>query len=593
MCLVQVCCKPRITAKPFPMKVFVDIIVPVHNAEETIEETVQSAMSQSVPAYLLSAGAGGDNGDPSTTSCRDKIVLDKYERHSLDDVTIDIAICCQNDGSTDSSLDLLHKLCDYKKEHNKNNEKKCENNHLKTNTKLLIGSNDDGIAKGAGAARNRAASLRSQQCPVENIDEQLYFLCLLDSDDVMHPHRIAHQVSVMMALATEERNATLLGTTFDRIPKDSTWHYTHWANNLKDERLMLERFRELTILQPTWMMTKQRFELLGGYIESSDLGGDALSRKKEGESNSVYKLIHPKYDTEQTLKLAEDFRFFHAHLSYPYGIECSVEHRTGTLKLIRTAEPLLSYRHREGQSQSSSTPRKLLLQLRTKAFADTIILQNERWTKDGGFIIWGAGRDGKDFFKALPDDLKECVRAFVDVDEKKLASGYYSMAKEIESAIGQEKSEKKQKQKHRKKRECYKIPLVHFSLIASDDDKRKELIETWVNGCGDDEISGRITKHKTSNEKVQLCEEDIVLPQKRGIVDSITATALKRLKTLVQRKVHAIPKKDVVNTDMIEKNILSKLPVVVCVAMNRTNGVLEANVKNIGRQEGINLWHLS
>jgi hypothetical protein len=130
-------------------------------------------------------------------------------------------------------------------------------------------------------------------------------------------------------------------------------------------------------------------------------------------------------------------------------------------------------------------------------------------------------------------------------------------------------------------------------LIASDDDKRKELIEIWVNGCGDDEITGRITKQKTSNERVELCEEDIVLPQKRGIVDSVTVTALKRLKTLVQRKVHAIPKKDVVNTDMIETNILAKLPVVVCVAMNRTNGVLEANVKNIGRQEGINLWHLS
>lgn len=571
------------------MKVFVDVIIPVHNAEETIEETIQSAMSQSVPAYLLSAG--GDNGDPSTISFRDKSVLDKYKRHPLDGVTIDIAICCQNDGSTDSSLDLIHKLCDSKKEHN--NENNSGKNRFKINTKLLIGSNDNGIAKGAGAARNRAASLRSQQCPVENIDEQLYFYCLLDSDDVMHPHRIAHQVSVMMALATEERNSTLLGTTFDRIPKDSTWHYTHWANNLKDERLLLERFRELTILQPTWMITKQRFELLGGYIESTELGGDALSRKKEGESNSVYKLIHPKYDTEQTLKLAEDFRFFHAHLSYPYGTDCSTEHQRGTLKLIRTAEPLLSYRHREGQSQSSSTPRKLLLQLRTKAFADTIILRDEKWTK--GFIIWGAGRDGKDFFKALPDDMKEFVRAFVDVDEKKIESGYYSMAKEIESAIGQEISEKEseKKKKHRKKRENYKIPLVHFSLIANDDDKRKELIENWVNGHGDDLIAGRITKHKPFNEKVQLCEEDIALPQKRGNVESITATAQKRLKVLVQRKVHAIPNKDVVNTEMIEKNILSKLPVVVCVAMNRTNGVLEANVKNIGRQEGINLWHLS
>lgn len=35
------------------------------------------------------------------------------------------------------------------------------------------------------------------------------------------------------------------------------------------------------------------------------------------------------------------------------------------------------------------------------------------------------------------------------------------------------------------------------------------------------------------------------------------------------------------------------LPVVVCVAMYRTNGALESNVKSIDRQEGVDLWYFS
>jgi len=581
------------------MRVYVDVIIPVHDAEETIEETVQSAMSQSVPSYLLTSNhdvsGGGDDdgggGDTFTTPCHDKNILDNYKRHPLNGITLDIAVCCQNDGSQDASLDLLHKLSVYnKKIHDgTENERNCN-----IEIQIFIESNEN--SKGAGAARNRAASLRLQQCPIARRDDQPYFLCLLDSDDVMHPHRIADQVSVMLALPVEERNATLLGTTFDRIPKDSTWHYTQWANNLKENRLMLERFRELTILQPTWMITKERFDLLGGYIESAELGNDDTGPKMRGTCDNIYRLIHSKYDTDHTLRLAEDLRLFHAHLSYPFGRhgqKSNMEDERGTLKLIRTAEPLLTYRHREGQSQSSSTPRKLLLQLRTKAFTDTIILQNRKWTEDG-FIIWGAGRDGKDFFKALPDDVKACVRAFVDVDEKKIASGYYSAPKDIKCDQGLVlgKLEKKNRRK-----DCYKIPLVHFSLIASDDEKRKQMMKQFLDGPTDDEIAGRITKEKPSNAKEQrggAGEQHLPLPQKRSVDNSNTDKANKRAKvSSVQRQIHAIPKKDVVNFDMIEQNILSKLPVVVCVALYRTNGVLERNVKNIGREEGSDLWHFS
>mmetsp|Transcript_24596 Transcript_24596/g.25026 ORF Transcript_24596/g.25026 Transcript_24596/m.25026 type:complete len:129 (-) Transcript_24596:98-484(-) len=37
----------------------------------------------------------------------------------------------------------------------------------------------------------------------------------------------------------------------------------------------------------------------------------------------------------------------------------------------------------------------------------------------------------------------------------------------------------------------------------------------------------------------------------------------------------------------------TKLPIVVCVAMYRTDGVLETTVSSVGRTEGIDLWHFS
>ncbi len=96
-----------------------------------------------------------------------------------------------------------------------------------------------------------------------------------------------------------------------------------------------------------------------------------------------------------TLRLAEDTRFFYAHLR-----------AGGRLKLHRTPEPLLSYRHRSGTSQSSNTPRRLLLKLRAKAWEDAVFRgastpssvagvaddddndrHGGRWS--GGFAVWG------------------------------------------------------------------------------------------------------------------------------------------------------------------------------------------------------------
>jgi len=603
------------------MKIHVDVIIPVHNAAETIEETVMSVMQQSIPDYLVHISSH-DSNIPSTCTSSDNHCLatnldahvnDSYSRFSLKEVEIDLAICCQNDGSEDDSLDILQKI---QQSHltfaPRKKQRKTVDGQSKISCKLLIASNDDNIARGAGAARNGAASLRDKQFPIANdpnFDASLHFLCLLDSDDVMHPHRIAHQVSVMLALSKQERNSALLGCTFDRIPVDSTWHYTQWANFLTDERLMLERFRELTILQPTWMMTKARFDLLGGYIEAprnGQLVAKSQNEETDGPGDHVYTLIHPQYDTSQTMRLAEDLRFFHAHLSYPYQNSHKIKDNltnsgksnviAGSLQLIRTTEPLLSYRHRAGQSQSSSTPRKLLLQLRAKAFTDLVLTKEWRiessWASTNhngvGFIIWGAGRDGKDFFKSLPEDVKGSVKCFVDVDEKKIVSGYYVAPKENQRDRGEESSK-------RKRKECFKIPIVHWSLVAREEGKRKEEIDKWINGVdNDDELTGRITKQKQEEQGAM----DKRKPPETHTINNDQCpkqqlSKRQKIKPSRERKLHAISKKDKINLKLIETGALATLPVVVCVAMYRTNGALERNVQNIGRTEGIDLWHFS
>lgn len=552
------------------MRVLVDVLIPVHNAAETIQETVKSALEQSIPNYLRNESRNGTESH----------VHDSYSRISLKEVHIDIAICCQDDGSEDDSLKILkniqRSLLTKSTTLQEGTVHECDRHEL--TYQLFIGSDRNA---GAGAARNRASFLRSKMNPTPNhlSDTSLYFICLLDSDDIMHPHRIAHQVAVMLALSKEDRNSTLLGSNFNRIPANSTWHYTEWANALTDERLILEKFREITILQPTWMMTKARFKQLGGYIEASHLD-QLVSKSKEKIDCQAYKLVHPRYDTPQTLRLAEDLRLFYAHLSYPYLVKGNAAMNDsasniapGKLKMIRTKEPLLTYRHREGQSQSSSTSRKLLLQLRVKAFEDLILCNKSRmktsWlstVESEGFIIWGAGRDGKAFFKSLGDDVKKCVRCFVDVDEKKISNGYYVVPKDKACSANVSRP---------KVKECFKVPIIHFSLIASGCEARKELMNEWIHNQHEDNdiVAGRITKNRKKQCK----------PLK------------KRQKTEGEPKriLHAISKKDKENMEMIETGVLTKLPVVVCVAMYRTNGVLEKNVEKIGRCEGVDLWHFS
>ena len=602
--------------------IIVDVIIPVHNASLTIRETIASAMNQ---VWLR---------DVSSSS----------------KPNISVHVCCYDDASTDDSwliLQELHETYSAKQQYQQSTvscssgSKNYSNSSTETGnaipTQLWISrSQPDSAARGPGYARNRAVQMRdtiiipqstqSTDTPIEQ-----HFICWLDSDDIIHPARIYYQVHTMMQLKPAERLKTLLGTNFDRfittetdistcdkeddIPANDTItpHYTKWANELSHERLYLERFRELTIIQPTWMMCRHRYtHVLHGYLEcphkmesnqepasihrpgkSNKLNGidnditdvsstslhapcneesfsewirNVSSMHKPNDNNSVVKpwrLVHAEVETGTTIRVAEDLRFFHEHL-YSDGL---------LRRTIVTRTPLVSYRHRPGISQSALTSRKLLLALRVAAFEQMILFNthlgtNNAWTDK--FIIWGAGRDGKDFFKALSPEARQRVYCFADVDDTKIARGFYNYFSPTCSGIT------------KKQRTSLNIPVIHFSLAARDLSQRSRLYNSWkmnIDILLDDRCAhpyyGRIVKNQEMN--ADAANATTQLPQS------------KRIKVAQNSSVEKIDP----GTKSIDVSLLPNLPVVVCVAMYRTNGALENNVKLIDRVEGTDLWYFS
>ena len=206
----------------------VDVIIAVYNAESTIEECVLGALRQEIPDHLINDLCG----------CH-----------------FDICICCYDDASTDKSLGKLQSLEKERMWRYPSSEEMGDERATYDATmqmKLLIGTSPIGTtSRGAGYARNQAVKLRDEyeqnaNKAIEQREECPHFLCILDSDDIMHPTRIAEQTSAMLSLS--EHQKTLMGCQFTRIPKDSTQHYSQWANSLSDERLYLEQFRECTLV---------------------------------------------------------------------------------------------------------------------------------------------------------------------------------------------------------------------------------------------------------------------------------------------------------------------------------------------------------
>ena len=117
--------------------------------------------------------------------------------------------------------------------------------------RAVLGRSGAAAGGGCGFAKNRAVAQSSGE-----------WLCFQDVDDEMMPGRIAAQLA-----AARERPAALIGARVRREPEGSTARYAEWANTISAAQLVLHRFRECTLLMPTWFMARAVFEAGGGFRE--------------------------------------------------------------------------------------------------------------------------------------------------------------------------------------------------------------------------------------------------------------------------------------------------------------------------------------
>lgn len=250
-------------------------------------------------------------------------------------------------------------------------------------------------AGGAGRARNMAIRQSSGK-----------YLCFLDADDVMAPDRITRQLE-----AAVQNPHAIVGGGFVREPADATEHYTRWCNTMEPLQLVLEQYREITVILPTWFFSRELFEKVGGFEEASP--------EKEGE--------------------AEDLSYFHRHLS----VHASTDNSTTSLVRVGDAgSPVLMYRF-STTSSSWRTPRRKLLRLRVQAFEDRVLNGPRSRALWEQFTVWGGGRDSRQFISELSEAGAARVRALCDVDENKIGKEYFN---------------------HRSKSSNPpRIPIIHFS----------------------------------------------------------------------------------------------------------------------------------
>lgn len=121
---------------------------------------------------------------------------------------------------------------------------------------------------------------------------------------------------------------------------------------------------------------------------------------------------------QHTTSRAQDLLFLQAHVA-----------RGGALHRVGHDSPLVTYRY-HAQAASHAIPRCIILRHCADAIEKAVL---SNWPS---FTIWGAGRDGRNFFKCLSPAGRSRVVAFCDVDPKKIGIDY----------IYQE----------------YRVPVVHF-----------------------------------------------------------------------------------------------------------------------------------
>lgn len=104
----------------------------------------------------------------------------------------------------------------------------------------------------------------------------------------------------------------------------------------------------------------------------------------------------------------EDLIFFYKHLD-----------KGG--KLYRVEECLLEYTYHM-EATSFSVKSETIDTIRLDHLVKNELKSNNVW--ESGFMIWNAGRQGRKFYRALPEELQKRVTAFCDVDLKLIGTTF-------------------------------------------------------------------------------------------------------------------------------------------------------------------------
>ncbi|TRY87346.1 hypothetical protein DNTS_017214 [Danionella cerebrum] len=203
-------------------------------------------------------------------------------------------------------------------------------------------------------------------------------------DDVMKPQRVRLQLE-----AAEAHPDAIVGCRVCRVPDGSTERYTRWINSLSPEQLLTQVFTSHgpTAIMPTWFCSRRWFLRVGAFDE-------------RGKG------------------VPEDLLFFYQSLRCGGGVVRVDEETIWDLRVCFLQERVLS-----------------------------------QWES---FTIWNSGKQGRKLYRSLtPGNQSKVpgypsnqthhtsVKAFCDVDEKKIQKGFYTYE---ESA----------------KRPKPKVPVLHF-----------------------------------------------------------------------------------------------------------------------------------
>ena len=196
------------------------IIMPVHNAEKWLDESINSVLAQNYDGPMEISFYNDASTDGSFVKMREWMLALRY-------AGIDAKIT----GKSDITIGRVERRSARK-------------------------NRPDGI----GFAKNRS---------VEHSRGSI--LVFFDADDIMAEDRVKVQVHHAI-----QNPSSIIGTTWKRFPDGSTKHYEQWANKLSNEEMILEQFRENTVQMPTWAMARKCFDdVPGGFEESPPDSGEA------------------------------------------------------------------------------------------------------------------------------------------------------------------------------------------------------------------------------------------------------------------------------------------------------------------------------